>query len=97
LLEACRGLGNQPTVVFSSSVAVFGKLPGAAMPDPIDDFTLPTPQSSYGAQRAPDDGERAPGPAQRRGVELLLRDDPRAAGRRARAGSRGARNRSPDP
>jgi nucleoside-diphosphate-sugar epimerase len=52
LLEACRALGTQPTVVFSSSVAVFGNLPGQAMPDPIEDFTLPTPQTSYGAQKA---------------------------------------------
>jgi nucleoside-diphosphate-sugar epimerase len=52
LLEACRNLGTRPTVVFSSSVAVFGKLPGLPMPDPIEDFTLPTPQSSYGAQKA---------------------------------------------
>src|SRR3954470_17324871 len=52
LLEACRALGSRPTVVFSSSVAVFGKLPGLPMPDPIEDFTLPTPQSSYGTQKA---------------------------------------------
>jgi nucleoside-diphosphate-sugar epimerase len=52
LLEACRALGNKPTVVFSSSVAVFGKRPGFEMPDPIEDDTLPTPQSSYGAQKA---------------------------------------------
>jgi nucleoside-diphosphate-sugar epimerase len=52
LLEACRALGSKPTVVFSSSVAVFGKLPGLPMPDPIEDFTLPTPQSSYGTQKA---------------------------------------------
>ena len=52
LLEACRALGTKPTVVFSSSVAVFGKLPGQPMPDPIEDFTLPTPQSSYGTQKA---------------------------------------------
>ena len=52
LLEACRGLGSRPTVVFSSSVAVFGKLPGFPMADPIEDFTLPTPQSSYGTQKA---------------------------------------------
>jgi nucleoside-diphosphate-sugar epimerase len=31
---------------------VFGKLPGSPMPDPIEDFTLPTPQSSYGTQKA---------------------------------------------
>jgi nucleoside-diphosphate-sugar epimerase len=52
LLEACRALGTKPTVVFSSSVAVFGKRPGFAMPDPIEDDTLPTPQSSYGTQKA---------------------------------------------
>jgi nucleoside-diphosphate-sugar epimerase len=52
LLEACRALGTKPTVVFSSSVAVFGKRPGFEMPDPIEDDTLPTPQSSYGAQKA---------------------------------------------
>ena len=52
LLEACRALGTKPTFVFSSSVAVFGKLPGSPMPDPIEDFTLPTPQSSYGTQKA---------------------------------------------
>jgi nucleoside-diphosphate-sugar epimerase len=52
LLDACRALGTKPTLVFSSSVAVFGKLPGSPMPDPIEDFTLPTPQSSYGMQKA---------------------------------------------
>jgi nucleoside-diphosphate-sugar epimerase len=52
LLEACRALGSKPTVVFSSSVAVFGKVPGSPMPDPIEDFTLPTPQTSYGTQKA---------------------------------------------
>lgn len=52
LLDACRALGSKPTVVFSSSVAVFGKLPGSPMPSPIEDFTLPTPQSSYGMQKA---------------------------------------------
>ena len=52
LLDACRALGSKPTVVFSSSVAVFGKPPGLPMPDPIEDFTLPTPQSSYGTQKA---------------------------------------------
>ncbi|HEY8048624.1 MAG TPA: D-erythronate dehydrogenase [Ramlibacter sp.] len=51
LLEACRALGTKPTVVFSSSVAVFGRLPGFPKPDPIEDFTLPTPQSSYGTQK----------------------------------------------
>jgi len=51
LLDACRALGNQPTVVFSSSLAVFGNLPGQPLPEPIRDFTLPTPQSSYGIQK----------------------------------------------
>jgi len=51
LLDACRALGNQPTLVFSSSLAVFGNLPGQPLPEPIGDFTLPTPQSSYGIQK----------------------------------------------
>ena len=51
LLDACRALGTQPTVVFSSSLAVFGNLPGQPLPEPIRDFTLPTPQSSYGIQK----------------------------------------------
>jgi nucleoside-diphosphate-sugar epimerase len=37
--------------VNTSSLAVFGKRPGFNMPDPIDDDTLPTPQSSYGSQK----------------------------------------------
>ena len=51
LLEACRGLGTQPVVVFASSLAVFGKQPGRPLPEPITDDTLPTPQSSYGIQK----------------------------------------------
>ncbi len=51
LLENCRALGTRPTVVFASSLAVFGKQPGRPMPDPITDDTLPTPQSSYGIQK----------------------------------------------
>jgi len=51
LLEACRALGSQPVFVFASSLAVFGKLPGQPMPGLIEDFTLPTPQSSYGTQK----------------------------------------------
>jgi nucleoside-diphosphate-sugar epimerase len=51
LLANCRALGNRPTVVFASSLAVFGKLPDRPMPTGIDDFTLPTPQSSYGIQK----------------------------------------------
>ena len=44
-------LGSQPTFVFASSLAVFGNLPGQPLPDLIEDFTLPTPQSSYGIQK----------------------------------------------
>ena len=51
LLEACRALGSQPVVVFASSLAVFGKMPGRPMPELISDETLPTPQSSYGIQK----------------------------------------------
>ena len=51
LLANCRALGTRPTVVFASSLAVFGKLPDRPMPAGIDDFTLPTPQSSYGIQK----------------------------------------------
>jgi nucleoside-diphosphate-sugar epimerase len=51
LLDACRALGTQPTVVYASSLAVFGNLPGQPLPELIEDFTLPTPQSSYGTQK----------------------------------------------
>ncbi|TFZ01934.1 D-erythronate dehydrogenase [Ramlibacter humi] len=51
LLEASRGLGTSPVFVFASSLAVFGKQPGRPMPTPIQDDTLPTPQSSYGIQK----------------------------------------------
>ena len=51
LLQACRALGTKPTVVFCSSVGVFGNLPGEPLPALIEDFTLPTPQSSYGIQK----------------------------------------------
>jgi len=51
LLEACRALGSRPVFVFASSLAVFGKQPGRALPEPITDDTLPTPQSSYGIQK----------------------------------------------
>jgi nucleoside-diphosphate-sugar epimerase len=51
LLDACRALGSRPTFVFASSLAVFGNLPGQPLPEPIEDFTLPTPQSSYGIQK----------------------------------------------
>ena len=51
LLEATRALGSKPTFVFASSLAVFGNSPGTALPDLIEDHTLPTPQSSYGIQK----------------------------------------------
>jgi nucleoside-diphosphate-sugar epimerase len=51
LLQACRALQTRPTVVFASSLAVFGTPPGQTAPDVIEDHTLPTPQSSYGIQK----------------------------------------------
>ena len=51
LLEACRALKTMPTLVFASSLAVFGKAPGQPLPEVIEDHTLPTPQSSYGIQK----------------------------------------------
>ena len=51
LLQACRTLGTRPTFVFASSLAVFGNPPGQALPEVIEDNTLPTPQSSYGIQK----------------------------------------------
>jgi nucleoside-diphosphate-sugar epimerase len=43
--------GTAPVLFFSSSVAVFGSDPGIPLPSVIRDDTLPTPQSSYGAQK----------------------------------------------
>ena len=51
LLAACRSLGTQPVVVLASSLAVFGAAPEHPMPPAVDDYTLPTPQSSYGTQK----------------------------------------------
>ena len=51
LLEACRALGSAPTVVFASSLAVFGDSPGQPAPPVLTDMTLPTPQTSYGIQK----------------------------------------------
>ena len=48
LLEACRALGTQPKVVFTSSVAVYG----GTLPDVVQDDTALNPQSSYGTQKA---------------------------------------------
>jgi nucleoside-diphosphate-sugar epimerase len=48
LLEALSGTGRRPRVVFASSFAVFG----GDMPQVIADEFHPTPQSSYGTQKA---------------------------------------------
>ena len=48
VLERARALGTCPTVVFSSSIAVFG----GEVPDPVTDFTHHNPQTSYGTQKA---------------------------------------------
>jgi D-erythronate 2-dehydrogenase len=52
LLEAARHQPGEPaTVVFTSSVAVYGSDPALPLPDVVSEATLPTPQSSYGAQK----------------------------------------------
>src|SRR3954471_12509099 len=48
VLEACRGLGTGPRVVFTSSLAAHG---GGCPPAVTDDTPL-TPQTSYGAQKS---------------------------------------------
>jgi D-erythronate 2-dehydrogenase len=48
LLEALRALPSRPRVVFASGFAVFG----GRLPEIVDDRTAPTPQSSYGMQKA---------------------------------------------
>ena len=48
VLEACRALPQPARLVFASSVAVYG----GDMPDVLDDGTILTPQTSYGAQKA---------------------------------------------
>jgi nucleoside-diphosphate-sugar epimerase len=48
VLEACRALPEPARLVFASSVAVYG----GAMPEVLDDATILTPQTSYGAQKA---------------------------------------------
>ncbi len=47
LLEACRALGTQPRVLFSSSLAVFG----GELPAVVGDEVTPMPQGSYGIQK----------------------------------------------
>ncbi len=51
LLQACRALKSRPTLVFASSLAVFGNSPEQPLPEVITDTTLPTPQNSYGIQK----------------------------------------------
>jgi nucleoside-diphosphate-sugar epimerase len=48
VLEACRALPQPARLVFASSVAVYG----GDMPEVLDDGTILTPQTSYGAQKA---------------------------------------------
>jgi nucleoside-diphosphate-sugar epimerase len=48
VLEALRLQGRAPVLVFTSSLAVFG----GEVPDPIRDWTIPNPQTSYGTQKA---------------------------------------------
>lgn len=48
LLEAARGAGHCPKIIFTSSVAVFG----APFPDWIPDDYFTTPLTSYGTQKA---------------------------------------------
>lgn len=48
IFEGIRASGTCPVLVFTSSVAVFG----GDVPHPVDDWTIPNPQTSYGAQKA---------------------------------------------
>jgi D-erythronate 2-dehydrogenase len=48
VLDACRGLGTSPRLVFASSLAVYG----GALPPVVGDDTALRPQTSYGAQKA---------------------------------------------
>ena len=48
LAEALRGLGTNPRLIFSSSLAVYGP----PFPTPVPEGFRPTPASSYGTQKA---------------------------------------------
>lgn len=48
VLDACRGLGTCPRVVFASSLAVYG----GELPPAVGDATPLSPQTSYGTQKA---------------------------------------------
>jgi nucleoside-diphosphate-sugar epimerase len=51
VLEHARSHREPPVLVFSSSLAVFGRDPAGGPLGVVDDDTLPTPQSSYGIQK----------------------------------------------
>lgn len=51
VLEWARAHREPPVLVFSSSLAVFGRDPAFPPVDVVDDDTLPRPQSSYGFQK----------------------------------------------
>lgn len=48
VLERCRALATAPVVIYASSLAVFG----GDVPVPVEDWTMTTPQTSYGTQKA---------------------------------------------
>ena len=50
-LDGLRAWGTHPVLVFTSSLAVFGTDPALGALGPVDDHTLPRPQSSYGIQK----------------------------------------------
>ncbi len=52
LYAAARSAQTTPVLVAASSLAVFGQTPLLPFPAVIEDGTLPTPQTSYGAQKA---------------------------------------------
>jgi nucleoside-diphosphate-sugar epimerase len=47
LLELCRAQNTAPRFIFTSSIATFG----GTLPDMVDDTTVQTPQTSYGAHK----------------------------------------------
>ena len=51
VLEWARAMPRPPVLVFTSSLAVFGADPAIGPVGPVDDDTLPRPQSSYGIQK----------------------------------------------
>jgi D-erythronate 2-dehydrogenase len=48
VLEACRAIGSNPRVIFTSSLAAYG----GDLPPAVTDDTPLTPQTSYGAQKS---------------------------------------------